>query len=44
VRELATELDEAAERDAMERGLQSLVNQHGLAALLDNVKRLSKGH
>ena len=40
-RQLASEVDEAAEREAMERALESLANQHGLAALLDNVKKLS---
>ena len=43
VRQVATEVDELAEREAMERGLEALVNQHGLEALIDNVKRLSKG-
>ena len=43
VRQVATEVDELAESQAMERGLEALVNQHGLEALIDNVKRLSKG-
>jgi benzoyl-CoA reductase subunit BamC len=43
VRQVETEIDELAEREAMERGLESLVNQHGIEALIDNVKRLSKG-
>jgi benzoyl-CoA reductase subunit BamC len=43
VRQVETEVNEPAEREAMERGLESLVNQHGLEALIDSVKRLSKG-
>ena len=43
VRQVETEVDEIAEREAMERGLEALVNQHGIEALIDNVKRLSKG-
>ncbi len=43
VRQVETEVDELAEREAMERGLEALVNQHGIEALIDNVKRLSKG-
>jgi benzoyl-CoA reductase subunit BamC len=43
VRQLETEANELEEREAMERGLQSLVNQHGIEAVIDNLKRLSKG-
>jgi len=42
-RQLETEVNELGERDAMERGLQSLVNQHGIEAVIDKLKRLSKG-
>ena len=42
VRQLETEVSEPGEREAMERGLQSLVNQHGIEAVIDNLKRLSK--
>lgn len=42
-RQLATEVNEIEEREAMERGLESLVNQHGIEAVIDNVKRLSRG-
>jgi benzoyl-CoA reductase subunit BamC len=43
VRLLQTQANELEERDAMERGLESLVNQHGIEAVLESVKRLSKG-
>ena len=39
---LETEVNALKERVAMEKGLQSLVNQHGIEAVIDNVKRLSK--
>ena len=42
-RQLETAVNEIEEREAMERGLESLVNQHGIQALIDNVKRRSKG-
>jgi benzoyl-CoA reductase subunit BamC len=42
-RQLETEVNELDEREAMERGLESLVNQHGIEAVIDKVKRLSKG-
>jgi benzoyl-CoA reductase subunit BamC len=42
VRQLQTAVNESGEREAMERGLESLVNQHGIDALIDGVKRLSK--
>ncbi len=42
-RQVETQVDELAEREAMERGLASLVNRHGIAAVIDRVKRLSKG-
>jgi len=41
-RQLETEVDELGERGAMERGLESLVNQHGIEAVIDKLKRLSK--
>ena len=40
-RQLETEANEPGDREAMERGLQSLVNQHGIQAVIDNLKRLS---
>ena len=43
VRQLETEANEPEDREAMERGLQSLVNQHGIEAVIDNLKRLSNG-
>ncbi len=42
-RRLEAEINEPEEREAMENGLQSLVNQHGIEAVIDNLKRLSKG-
>jgi benzoyl-CoA reductase subunit BamC len=41
-RQLETKINESEEREAMERGLESLVNQHGLEAVIDNLRRLSK--
>ena len=38
-----TQVDERVEREAMERGLASLMNQHGIEAVIDRVKQLSKG-
>ncbi len=43
VRQLQAQVDEIEERDAMERGLESLVNQHGIEAVIENIKRLGKG-
>jgi hypothetical protein len=43
VRRLETAADELAEREAMERGLESLVSQHGIEAVIANVKRLAEG-
>jgi benzoyl-CoA reductase subunit BamC len=43
-RMLETEVDEVGAREAIERGLESLAHQHGIEALIDNVRRLSKGH
>jgi hypothetical protein len=43
VRQLETAADEAGEQEAMERGLESLVNQHGIEAVIANVKRLAEG-
>jgi benzoyl-CoA reductase subunit BamC len=43
VRQLETEADEPGERQAMERGLGSLVQQHGIDAVIENLKRLSEG-
>lgn len=41
-RKLETEVNEFEEREAMERGLQSLVKQHGVDAVIEKLKRLSK--
>jgi benzoyl-CoA reductase subunit BamC len=41
-RQVETEVNDIAEREAMERGLESLANQHGMQVVIDNVKRLSK--
>lgn len=43
VRQLQTETSEPEEREAMEKGLESLVNQHGIEAVIDKLKRLSRG-
>jgi benzoyl-CoA reductase subunit BamC len=43
VRQVHTEVDEIGEQAAMERGLESLMLQHGIKAVIDNVTRLSKG-
>ena len=43
VRELETEVDEVAQREAMEQGLQSLMREHGIDAVLENLTRLTKG-
>ena len=40
-RQVDTEARELEDREAMERGLQSLVNQHGIEAVIDNLKRLT---
>jgi benzoyl-CoA reductase subunit BamC len=42
-RQLETKVNEVEEREAMERGLESLVSQHGIEAVIDKLKRLSKG-
>lgn len=42
-RQVQTQLNEIEERQAMERGLESLVNQHGIEAVIEKVRRLSKG-
>lgn len=42
-RELETEADEVAQREAMEQGLQSLMREHGIDAVLENLTRLTKG-
>jgi benzoyl-CoA reductase subunit BamC len=41
VRQVETEPKELEEREAMGRGLESLVKQHGIEAVLENLKRLS---
>ena len=41
-RQLETEVNELDQREALERGLASLVNQHGIEAVIGNVKLLSK--
>jgi benzoyl-CoA reductase subunit BamC len=43
VRQIEAPVDALEEREAMEKGLESLVNQHGIEMVIDNVKRLSKG-
>jgi benzoyl-CoA reductase subunit BamC len=43
VRQQETQANELEEREAMARGLESLVKQHGIDAVIDNLKRLSKG-
>ncbi|TSA12050.1 MAG: (4Fe-4S)-binding protein [Betaproteobacteria bacterium] len=43
VRQVEAEVDAPAEREAMARGLASLVNQHGIEAVIENLKRVSKG-
>ena len=42
-RQMETPVNEIKEREAMQRGLESLVNQHGIEVVIDSVKRLSKG-
>jgi benzoyl-CoA reductase subunit BamC len=42
VRRLEAAVDTAGERAAMEQGLRSLLEQHGIEALIDNLQRLSK--
>jgi len=42
VRQLQTETNEPEEREALEKGLESLVNQHGIDALIDKLKRRSE--
>jgi benzoyl-CoA reductase subunit BamC len=42
-RELVTPIDEAAEREAMERGLESLMQQHGIDAVIGQLRRAAKG-
>ena len=41
VRQLETQANEFEEREAMERGLESLVQQHGIEAVIAKVKQLS---
>ena len=43
VRQLETAVNEPEEREVMARGLESLLNQHGIEAVIENLKRLSKG-
>jgi len=43
VRQVETAVSEFEEREAMERGLESLVNQHGIEAVIGKLKRLAKG-
>jgi benzoyl-CoA reductase subunit BamC len=44
VRQLETKVDEDEARATMERGLESLVRQHGLEAVIADIKRLAKGN
>ena len=43
VRQVETQVDELEELKAMERGLESLLHQHGIEAVIDRLKRLSEG-
>lgn len=43
VRELVTEVDEAAQQEAMERGLAALVQLHGIDAVMGRLRRAAKG-
>ncbi|MBK5102649.1 MAG: hypothetical protein MUP61_04715 [Burkholderiales bacterium] len=43
VRQVETETSELEARAVMEKGLESLVNQHGIDAVIDKLKQLSKG-
>jgi benzoyl-CoA reductase subunit BamC len=42
-RQVETEVNEVEEREAMERGLESLVKQHGIEAVIEKMKRVAKG-
>jgi benzoyl-CoA reductase subunit BamC len=42
-RQVETESSQLEEREGMERGLEALVKQHGIEAVIDKVKQLSKG-
>jgi benzoyl-CoA reductase subunit BamC len=44
VRQVENELDEDAARETMERGLESLVRQHGVDAVIEKLARAAKGH
>lgn len=44
LRQLKTPVDEVEQHATMERGLESLVNQHGMDAVIEKIKQLSKGH
>jgi len=41
-RQLETEVDETREREAIASGLESLVKQHGIEAVIEKLKRLSE--
>ena len=43
VRQVETETSELEARAVMEKGLESLVNQHGIDAVIDKLKQPSKG-
>jgi benzoyl-CoA reductase subunit BamC len=43
LRQLEAQIDEVHELQAMERGLESLVNEHGMGAVIESMKRLAKG-
>jgi benzoyl-CoA reductase subunit BamC len=43
VRQVETVTSELDDRAVMEKGLESLVSQHGIDALIDKLKQLSKG-
>jgi benzoyl-CoA reductase subunit BamC len=42
-RQLLSEVDEASERETLERGLESLVKLHGIAAVIEKLERAGKG-
>ena len=44
VRQVANEIDEVEARESMERGLESLVKQHGVDAVTEKLARAAKGH
>lgn len=43
VRQLVTPVDEDAEREVLQRGLETLAKMHGIEAVIEQVKRAAKG-